>query len=49
MYKLVSHIIEGTSKLKSMLEAHITNQGLEAIEKCSEGAMQVYMLNYYFK
>jgi len=39
MYLLVLHTQEGLVKLKSLLEQHISNQGLAAIEKCGESAI----------
>ncbi|KAI5716467.1 hypothetical protein M8J76_006947 [Diaphorina citri] len=38
MYSLVSKIPDGLNELRLLLETHITNQGLSAIEKCLEGA-----------
>ncbi|XP_022913538.1 cullin-1 [Onthophagus taurus] len=38
MFKLVARIPEGLGELRSLLEQHITNQGLAAIEKCGESA-----------
>lgn len=40
MYQLVMRIPNGLGELKNRLEAHITHQGLGAIEKCSEIAVQ---------
>lgn len=37
MYSLVSRISEGLGELKLILEEHIHNQGMAAIEKCVEG------------
>ncbi|XP_070546988.1 cullin-1-like [Ptychodera flava] len=39
MYNLVSRIQDGLGELKNLLESHITNQGLTAIEKCGESAL----------
>nr|XP_042126374.1 LOW QUALITY PROTEIN: cullin-1-like [Peromyscus maniculatus bairdii] len=39
MYNLVSRIQDGLGKLKKLLETHIHNQGLAAIEKCGEAAL----------
>uniref|UniRef100_U5EX69 Cullin-1 n=1 Tax=Corethrella appendiculata TaxID=1370023 RepID=U5EX69_9DIPT len=39
MYSLVARITEGLSELKTILEAHIHSQGLAAIEKCGEAAV----------
>ena len=41
MYQLVSRIQDGLGELKSLLESHIYNQGLAAIEKCGESALNV--------
>lgn len=41
MYDLVSKIPEGLNELKSLLETYIYNQGMEAIEKCCEAAINV--------
>ncbi|CAI9724537.1 cullin-1 [Octopus vulgaris] len=39
MYQLVSRIQDGLVELRSFLETHIYNQGLAAIEKCGETAV----------
>ena len=39
MFSLVSHIAEGLGELRNLLESHIWTQGLEAIEKCGEAAL----------
>ncbi|KAK7884153.1 hypothetical protein WMY93_027276 [Mugilogobius chulae] len=39
MYNLVSRITDGLGELKKLLESHIHNQGLAAIEKCGEAAL----------
>ena len=41
MYQLVSRIQDGLGQLKILLESHIFNQGLAAIEKCGETALNV--------
>ena len=41
MYQLVSRIQDGLGELKILLESHIYNQGLAAIEKCGEAALNV--------
>jgi hypothetical protein len=41
MYLLVSRIPDGLGELKSLLENHINNQGLAAIEKLGEEALNV--------
>ncbi|XP_014235584.1 cullin-1 [Trichogramma pretiosum] len=38
MYQLVARIPNGLGELRNLLETHIANQGLEAIEKCGEPA-----------
>ena len=45
MYQLVSRIQDGLGELKSLLESHIYNQGLAAIEKCGESALNVSIEN----
>lgn len=40
MYQLVLRIPDGLTELKSRLENHIYSQGLGAIDKCSETALQ---------
>ncbi|XP_060075910.1 cullin-1-like [Ylistrum balloti] len=39
MYQLVSRIQDGLGELKSLLETHIYNQGVAAIDKCGESAL----------
>ncbi|XP_053435672.1 cullin-1-like [Nycticebus coucang] len=39
MYNLVSRIQDGLGELKKLLETHIYNQGLAAVEKCGEAAL----------
>ncbi|TSL10155.1 Cullin-1 [Bagarius yarrelli] len=39
MYNLVSRITDGLGELKKLLETHIYNQGLAAIEKCGDSAL----------
>ena len=41
MYNLVSRIADGLGELKKLLETHIFNQGLAAIEKCGDSALNV--------
>lgn len=41
MYQLVSRIPDGLGELKNLLENHINNQGLLAIEKLGEEALNV--------
>lgn len=45
MYNLVSRITDGLGELKKLLETHIHNQGLAAIEKCGEAALNVRTAN----
>ncbi|XP_059390431.1 cullin-1-like [Carassius carassius] len=39
MYNLVSRITDGLGELKKLLESHIHNQGLAAIGKCGDSAL----------
>lgn len=39
MYDLVSRIPDGLAELRNLLELHIANQGLKAIDKCGESAV----------
>ena len=41
MYSLVSRIPNGLGELMTLLEQHIYNQGLAAIEKCGDTAVNV--------
>lgn len=41
MYDLVSKILDGLNELKRLLENYIYNQGMEAIEKCCDAAINV--------
>ena len=41
MYQLVSRIPNGLGELKNRLESHIWTQGLTALEKCGEAALNV--------
>ena len=47
MYQLVSRIQDGLRELKTLLESHIYNQGLAAIEKCGEPALNVSSIDFY--
>ena len=50
MYQLVSRIPDGLGELKNLLENHINNQGLIAIEKLGEEALNVsesFYLSFY--
>lgn len=46
MYNLVSRITDGLGELKKLLETHIHNQGLAAIEKCGDSALNVRQWNW---
>uniref|UniRef100_A0A672NV64 Cullin-1-like n=1 Tax=Sinocyclocheilus grahami TaxID=75366 RepID=A0A672NV64_SINGR len=39
MYNLASRITDGLGELKKLLESHIHNQGLAAVEKCGDSAL----------
>ena len=41
MYNLVARIPDGLGQLRTLLENHITNQGLNALEKCGDQAFNV--------
>ena len=41
MYQLVSRIQDGLGALKTLLESHITSQGLSAIDKMGDSANNV--------
>ena len=41
MYDLVAKIPDGLVELKRLLEIYIYNQGMEAIEKCCDAAINV--------
>lgn len=41
MFSLVARIPDGLGELRSLLEQHIYAQGLEAIEKCGDSAVNV--------
>ena len=41
MYSLVARIPDGLGELRVLLENHICNQGLNAIEKCGDQAFNV--------
>ncbi|KAH0946080.1 hypothetical protein HN011_007027 [Eciton burchellii] len=38
MYQLVARILNGLGELRNLLESHIANQGLAAIDKCGDSA-----------
>lgn len=44
MYQLVARIPNGLGELRNLLESHIANQGLAAIDKCGDSAANVYIL-----
>lgn len=44
MYQLVSRIHDGLGELKNLLESHITHQGLSAIDKSGETALNVRLI-----
>ena len=48
MYQLVSRIPDGVGELKRLLENHIATQGLNAIEKLGEEALNVSISWYIF-
>lgn len=41
MYLLVARILNGLGELRNLLESHIANQGLTAIDKCGDSAANV--------
>lgn len=41
MYKLIKPITDASSKLREMLERYIYSTGMNAIEKCGEGVVNV--------
>ena len=47
MYQLVSRIQDGLGELKNLLESHICNQGLTAVAKCGDAAVNVSKLTEY--
>ena len=48
MYQLVSRILDGVGELKNLLENHINKQGLTAIDKLGEEAINVSTFNRKF-
>lgn len=44
MYQLVARIPNGLGELRNLLEGHIANQGLGAIDKCGDSAANVSLL-----
>lgn len=47
MYQLVARIPNGLGELRNLLESHIANQGLAAIDKCGDSAANVRITNNY--
>ena len=49
MYNLVARIPDGLGQLRTLLENHITSQGLNALEKCGDQAfnVSVYSILWY--
>lgn len=45
MYQLVSRINNALTELRNLLESHITQQGLDAISKCDDTAVNVNIFN----
>ena len=45
MFNLVARIPDGLGQLRTLLENHITNQGLNALEKCGDQAFNVSKLS----
>lgn len=47
MYQLVARIQNGLGELRNLLEGHIANQGLAAIDKCGDSAANVHFALIY--
>lgn len=47
MYQLVARIANGLGELRNLLESHIINQGLAAIDKCGDSAANVRTIYVY--
>lgn len=47
MYQLVARIPNGLGELRNLLEGHIANQGLGAIDKCGDSAANVHLFIIY--
>lgn len=47
MYQLVARIPDGLGELRNLLEGHIANQGLAAIDKCGDSAANVCLQLIY--
>lgn len=48
MYQLVARIPNGLGELRNLLESHVANQGLAAIDKCGDSAVNVsYFFDFY--
>ena len=48
MYNLVARIPDGLGQLRTLLENHITSQGLNALEKCGDQAFNVSVYSIFF-
>ena len=48
MFQLVARLQNGLGELRNLLESHIANQGLAAIDKCGEAAANVIIFIQYF-
>lgn len=46
MYQLVARIPNGLGELRNLLESHIANQGLAAIDKCGDSAANVRVFSF---
>ena len=47
MYNLVARIPDGLGQLRTLLENHITSQGLNALEKCGDQAFNVSVYSIF--
>ena len=47
MYNLVARIPDGLGQLRTLLENHITSQGLNALEKCGDQAFNVSIYSIF--
>ena len=43
----MSRIQDGLGELKTLLETHIYNQGLAAVEKCGDSALNVSIIVFW--
>ena len=48
MYSLISRVPDALGTLKQLLEEHIYSQGLDAIDKCGETALNVGIRSMVF-